>query len=535
MLALLCAAAWLVFALTSQRQFPHLNGWTTTSETASAPTSAVAGGDGGAAAGAEAQAVPGGLTQELGPYAVLAAGVVLGALALRKPGRGQRACAVLALVLLVPFTADVVLFPLGSAPLPDGLGALLFHAVTAGLTLLVLCIAWRAAAHEAAARNAPGVAAEHGATTSAAQFTEARRPPQARRPARRWAVRLAVMLASIAVTLLLAEAIFRALDLRAYSNPVLIVPGAERRILLSEVALFRPSERPPGVDGLAARFRPYLYLKGWYDRPQWAYFDEQGCVDYVFNRWGLRDHDFELRKRPGDYRIVAIGDSFTFGIGAQLEDCWTEVLERTLAARADRPVEVINAGFSSGHHPGMYAPWIARDGVKLQPDVLIVGLCLNDMHPGVEMYAYETPEPPVVLDGKSVLASYLALQVELRKHPGHRVRDFTDRVLEEPAQWETCQAALRASKAALDAAGIRMLVVPFPMLSGLGETNYPYTRLLAMVRDFCAEAGIECVDLLPELLGQQDELLWAHPTDQHPNDKGHALIAAGIARYLAQH
>jgi hypothetical protein len=489
-LALLCAAAWLTFALTGQCRFPHLEGW----HGLSARDAALA--------------------------AVLVAGVVTGLVALRRAAGFGRACATLALVLLAPFTVDAALGPLGSVPARAR--HTLFLLLTEVALATVLLFAWRAGRAGRAGRAAQ-------APVPAAPDASARR-----RHLPRPAVRTALALGSVAASLLLAEAAFRALDLRAYRNPVLIIPGAERRILLSEIALFRPTARPAGVDGLAARFRPYLYLKGWYDRPQWDYFDAQGCVDYVFDRWGLRDHDFELERQPGELRLVAIGDSFTFGVGAQLDDCWTEVLERTLEQQHDGPVEVINAGFASGHHPGMYAPWIAKDAVRLAPDVLIVGLCLNDMHPGVEMYAYELPEKPVVLGGRSVLASWLAMQAARWKNPGHGVLDFTDRVLAEPAPWEACQAALRASKAALDAAGIRMLVVPFPMLSGLRETPYPYERLLAMVRDFCTGAGIDCVDLRPEFLGQADEPLWAHPTDQHPNDRGHALIAAGIARHLAQ-
>jgi lysophospholipase L1-like esterase len=512
--ALACCAAWLAFALTAQRIFPHLEGLAGTTGTVDA-TRAAAGG-----------------THDALFQALLVGGIVLGLLALRRPGRGNILCASVALVLLAPFAADLALFPMATAPLSHAAKTTVFVALTELIIAGVLLACGRALAREA--RRAARTPLEADATVAPPELATAG-APSARAPRRSVLLRAGLVAGSIAATLALGELAFRALDLRPYTNPVLIIPGAERRILLSEIALFRPSERPPGTDGLASRWRPYLYLKGWYDRPLLPYFDAQGCVDYVFNRWGLRDHDFALEKQPGEYRIVAIGDSFTFGVGAQLDDCWTEVLERTLKAQRGGPVEVINAGFASGHHPGMYEPWIAKDGVRLQPDVLIVGFCLNDMHPGVEMYTYELPDPPPVLGGHSVLASYLALQLQVWKHPGKRVRDFTDRVLNEPAQWESVQAALRRSKAVLDEHGIRFLVVPFPMLSGLQEKDYPYARLMQMVRDFCASAHIECVDLLPDFLGKQDETLWAHPTDQHPNDKGHALIAAGIARYLAQH
>jgi lysophospholipase L1-like esterase len=303
---------------------------------------------------------------------------------------------------------------------------------------------------------------------------------------------------------------------------------------LSEVALFRPTGPPAPGAGPSTRWRPYVFLKGWYDRPRWDYFDESDCVDYVFNRYGLRDHDFELEKQPGEYRVVAIGDSFTFGVGVQLEDCWTEQLERRLRAGADGPVQVINAGFTSGHHPDGYRSWIIKDGVALQPDVLIVGLCLNDLNPRVSLYAYDVEQRRPPLGGRSHLLNAVHAAGAGRAAAPQKPLPFLDYVLADPALWDAAQAALRQCKAVLDAAGIRLIVVPFPMLSGLAAQPYPYARLLQLVSEFCDREGIEHVDLTPQFLGLRDEDLWVHPTDQHPNDRGHALIAEGIAAYLAR-
>jgi lysophospholipase L1-like esterase len=356
------------------------------------------------------------------------------------------------------------------------------------------------------------------------------------RPTGRLLARAGLAAVGLAVALGLGELAARALGLGQppLRNPMLIVPGDERRVPLSEVALFRPTGPAAPGEGPTTRWRPYVFLKGWYDRPRWDYFDDSDCVDYVFNRYGLRDHDFELEKQPGEYRVVAIGDSFTFGIGVQLEDCWTERLEQRLREERGGPVQVVNAGFTSGHHPTIYRPWIVEDGVALQPDVLVVGLCLNDMHPDVSLYAYETERRRPPLGGRSRLLN--AAQVALAGGPAAPPQPlpFLDIVLSDPDLWNSTQDALRHCNAVLRAAGIRFVVVPFPMLSGLSEREYPYARLLDLVSAFCEREGIEHVDLLPRFLGREDEELWVHPTDQHPNDRGHALIAEGLAEYLAR-
>ena len=66
----------------------------------------------------------------------------------------------------------------------------------------------------------------------------------------------------------------------------------------------------------------------------------------------------------------------------------------------------------------------------------------------------------------------------------------------------------------LTGAGVRLLVVIQPMVTRLGD-DYPYLGLHEMVREFCAEAGIECLDLLSGFRGRNAEDLQLHATDQH--------------------
>ena len=53
-----------------------------------------------------------------------------------------------------------------------------------------------------------------------------------------------------------------------------------------------------------------------------------------------------------------------------------------------------------------------------------------------------------------------------------------------------------------------------------------------MAREFCEAEGIEYVDLLSQFRGRNEEALWVHPTDQHPNHIGHQLMAEGIYEHF---
>jgi lysophospholipase L1-like esterase len=93
------------------------------------------------------------------------------------------------------------------------------------------------------------------------------------------------------------------------------------------------------------------------------------------NSLGFRDREFG-RSKSAKCRLVAIGDSFTFGWGVAIEQTWPKVLE-ALLGRAGFGVEVANLGFP-GANPADYATVAARAIPMLGPDLVIVGVLLGD-------------------------------------------------------------------------------------------------------------------------------------------------------------
>ena len=343
--------------------------------------------------------------------------------------------------------------------------------------------------------------------------------------------KLLLLTVTLLVSIVLAEVAYRVLRTGPY-QPAQIVTMDGRRVPNSEIAHFlRTSDEGAVATHPRGTLKPGLQLKQWYDRPTVPEFDDDGCVSVSFNELGFRDQPFTVEKKPGEFRVLAVGDSFTFGSGVQQEDTWPQQLERLLRAERDNHIEVINAGFATGsHHVAGYVDWIRSDGADFHPDVLIIGLCLNDIGE-IPMLGYPVLEPKQPwLGGASeilntIQKTLLMNEVKQKKLDGSLVLKYF------PKPWEDAKDGMRKIKKICADRGMRLIVAVFPMVTQLNE-YYPLDGVHEIVGAFLAEEKIESVDLLPNFLGHEESDLWVHPTDQHPNREGQALIAGGIRDYL---
>jgi lysophospholipase L1-like esterase len=93
------------------------------------------------------------------------------------------------------------------------------------------------------------------------------------------------------------------------------------------------------------------------------------------NSLGFRDREFSLQK-TAKVRILAIGDSFTYGWGVEANQSWPKVLEEKLRA-SGHDVEIANLG-KPGGYPAVYADIAERATPVLKPDLLIIAVLQGD-------------------------------------------------------------------------------------------------------------------------------------------------------------
>ncbi len=112
------------------------------------------------------------------------------------------------------------------------------------------------------------------------------------------------------------------------------------------------------------------------------------------NAYGIRDRELARIRAPGP-RILAIGDSFTYGWGVDVEDAWPRQLERRLK-EAGIPGEVLNLG-CPGASPYTYARIAERAIPVLMPDLVIVAVLQGEDLAQLQVRT----EPRLAGDGRS--------------------------------------------------------------------------------------------------------------------------------------
>lgn len=97
------------------------------------------------------------------------------------------------------------------------------------------------------------------------------------------------------------------------------------------------------------------------------------------NSLGLRNKEINIQKEDSCFRILCLGDSWTYGWGVDIEDSWPVQLETFLHKHGYSKVEVINCG-----RPGQYTTTHKNNLTKLvpllNPDLVLLGvLQLDDL------------------------------------------------------------------------------------------------------------------------------------------------------------
>jgi lysophospholipase L1-like esterase len=338
---------------------------------------------------------------------------------------------------------------------------------------------------------------------------------------RLWVLRLALLLVSLGLALAAAEIVLRPAPggrPRRVETPEL--SRHDRRLGWSPLPGARIRMRSPGEFDVAVRI----------------------------NRQGFRaDREYPLEPPPGIRRIVAVGDSFTFGNGVEIEEAFPSLLERRLPA-----TEVINLGVP-GYGVDQQLLMLESRGLRFYPDVVLLGLHTPDVFRNTQAFHGQHAKPLFRLrkDGGLTLTGvpvpppgaprprqpaglldrsrlFQLLWVRLERHGFGEV-------------WEVTAGILQRMQAASEGAGARLVVLLLPpqyAVYGSRLEKASQTHTIALIAEILRENRIEHLDLTPLLAAQverEPEEPLFYSKDGHFTPAGNEVIAREVAsRVLGQ-
>lgn len=251
---------------------------------------------------------------------------------------------------------------------------------------------------------------------------------------------------------------------------------------------------------------------------------------------------------------MTLGDSFTFGNAARLEDIFPKVLARRLLEELES-VEVVNTS-AGGWNADTELAFFLQEGLSYEPDILILAFFPNDWisppqpgqaTPRVELSADARvegrpswlrwlPYRAIYLFKRSATVMYLRDRIAVASAGPDFVSDLLqNRVdLDRNATIAYTYSELRRLKAACDEHGIPVVIAAIPPVNffWVPRDSIGYVKHL---QHFAESNGMTFVDLAEGFWPSVETTrLFMYPWDNHLSREGHRLAAEQLAPIVAR-
>lgn len=252
------------------------------------------------------------------------------------------------------------------------------------------------------------------------------------------------------------------------------------------------------------------------DHPEWL----ERPATYTINSDALNERmEYQVVKADHVFRIITIGDSFTYGLFVNTSENYSEVLEDLLNSSSCSPswrFEVINLGVP-GYDIAFAAERFRLRGKKYDPDLVIWF-----MNPFTFLFN---------ADRKSELEQEYVRKVskeEIRKSATEGEYYLPGRLAWDQHMQEVSDKRRIAEQTAYFSGFSSLYQGPLLIVANEWDKWVSYAKIAvqeAMVR----RPHLWVYDSLPSLAQSGGEL-----ADRHPNAKGHGVIASGIYSFLRE-
>jgi hypothetical protein len=239
------------------------------------------------------------------------------------------------------------------------------------------------------------------------------------------------------------------------------------------------------------------------------------------NAAGFRGKDL-IPKKPGECRLLVLGDSFAYGFGVPSEYAFPAVLEKLLAASDSPQISVYNYGvpsFGTIQELALYR----HSGPDVDADAVILEFFDNDFRDNVARYQYVDGflmQDPALFLGHPLFLN----EVIVKEILGIRMNANADGL-------DTTRALLTEMKELAESRTQPMLVAHIPDRERTRFALEGRTTPLKRESMLPEVPGMAAVDLLSTLEAASDT---PFSMDHHLNALGHRLVAEALVPWSTE-
>jgi len=283
----------------------------------------------------------------------------------------------------------------------------------------------------------------------------------------------------------------------------------------------------------------------------------------TINHYGFREREFVTPKPAGVCRIMALGDSFTWGKEVWVEERYTTLLETYLnQAYPYQKFEVLNFGFT-GAPTTKERDSLLKYKDLTQPDLITLGFVINDPQPKHQNYSVEREQWDKQYGQK--IDSFLEDVEDLHlEHTADLIRKALDNFIikvgivptwqvalqrtyeTDSPEWQQFVKALRDIKTTSDQLGL-----PQPLFAALNQglytvrpTDYShpdaelqtFLRWYRQAEETANDLGYDTLNFEQEFAEQlSGQIMAANSLDLHPSPMMHRIYAQKMFKEISRY
>lgn len=300
------------------------------------------------------------------------------------------------------------------------------------------------------------------------------------------------------------------------------------------------------------------------------------------NNVGLRGPDIQLTEKPGAYRILMLGDSFTMGEGVNDDLTFSALLEESLNGKNGtingKNFEVLNAGVDS-YCPILSFIQLTKIAPTLEPDLVVLNLDMTDLIQeiayrnvatfgpdgditGVVGRKYFSPNTLVrkLADNYLYMTRLIIAYLDKWTHESNKITirntvilanreilahtlsgDKTDR----GEQWQNIFNSIMKIKRYCDDDNINFLLTIYPIGHQVNEREWVTGRSLFIpegslisdksvhvIEDFAVANNIELLNVFPAFRSYKGAAPLYFSYNMHWTATGHKMMARELERFI---